>query len=181
MTELQGLRSSAAQSPGGAAPPHLGSERAGPRRLATRATMSAETADFVLRRLFSAGLALGSCVRVLDDVTARRVATVIRDLDDISITVRRASRRDPEGRPEAGPLPPREALLAGMHGAIGDLVEHVDAMGRSNGADPVESAHLLEAAQSLQRAVMCLGADAEDAWAAMGRTALTGEASSDPS
>lgn len=130
--------------------------------------MSNESVDFVVRRLFTAGLALGSCVRLLDDARATRIKAVIAELDDIGRDVRRAALR--EGREvldlrdggegvEAslpGPDPHRQSLIAGMNHVLVEIMGRLDALGRADTADEVPSPHLLDAVQSLERALAYL-------------------------
>lgn len=125
------------------------------------AVMSSESADFVVRRLFTAGLALGSCVRLLDDTCAKRVRSVISELDEIGRDVRRAPLRP--GREEARPGAPapdadphRESLIAGMNHVLGEITGRLDALGRPGTVEDVPSPHLLDAVQSLERALAYL-------------------------
>ena len=121
-----------------------------------RALMSHESADFVVRRLFTAGLAVGSCVRLLDDASGERIAAVIAELDAIGRDVRRAALRQGRQAEVIGGDPHREALITGMNDMVGEITFRLDALGRTEPTDEVTSPHLLDAVQSLERALAYL-------------------------
>lgn len=125
-----------------------------------QAAMSSETADFVVRRLFTAGLALGSCVRLLDDACAKRVTGVISELDEIGRAVRRTALLEGRRGAPGSADPHRLSLIAGMNHVLGEITVRLDALGRTDAAADVPSPHLLDAVQSLERALAYLREDA---------------------
>lgn len=128
--------------------------------------MSNESADFVVRRLFTAGLALGSCVRLLDRDRGKRITAVISELDEIGRDVRRTALVEGRAGPHLGGDPHRQALVTGMSHVVAEITSRLDALGRSDSADDVPSPHLLDAIQSLERALAYLRDGTEQAPAA---------------
>lgn len=118
--------------------------------------MSHESADFVVRRLFTAGLALGSCVRLLDPSRAKRITAVISELDDVGRAVRRSTLLEGRDVGRLGGDPHRLALIAGMNRVVSEITGRLDALGRADAAEEVPSPHLLDAVQSLERALAYL-------------------------
>src|SRR5579875_3328097 len=113
-----------------------------------RAVMSTETADFVVRRLFTAGLALGSCVRLLDDGPAKRVTALIGELDEIGRDVRRTIRlegrdvrngRDRGDRPGGGHSAGdyRQSMIAGTEDVLAEISDRLRALTRSDNTEQV--------------------------------------------
>lgn len=117
------------------------------------------SATFVLRRLFSAGLALGACLRLTDDVSGARLARIIDELDAIGANVRRnaaAEDQTPacgdEGDTAWRPLVAETAKL------VGQLTDHIEVLCRPGVVDRMADIHLVGAVQNLQQALMYLEA-----------------------
>ena len=110
----------------------------------------------MVRRLFTAGLALGSCVRLLDHGRGKRITAVIAELDEIGRDVRRAALLEGRAGGRLGGDPHRQALIAGMNQVVGEITGRLDALGRADAPDDVPSPHLLDAIQSLERALAYL-------------------------
>lgn len=125
--------------------------------------MSNESADFVVRRLFTAGLALGSCVRLLDRECGKRITSVIGELDEIGRDVRRAALLEGREGPRLGGDPHRQALITGMSHVVAEITSRLDSLGRSDAVERVPSPHLLDAVQSLERALAYLRDGTEEA------------------
>ncbi len=117
--------------------------------------LPATSASFVLRRLFSAGLALGSCVRLMDEASALRLISMIDALDAIGADVRRTAVTD-EGRDQVEEEATVAPLVAEMVQAVGLLTDHIDSLSRTGVAAQLPAVHLVGALQSLQQALMYL-------------------------
>ncbi len=120
--------------------------------------LPATSASFVLRRLFSAGLALGSCVRLVDEACAVRLISMIDALDAMGADVRRTAMTDEDlGNAEGkdGTVTP---LVAEMVEAVGRLTDHIDSLSRTGVAEQLPAVHLVGALQGLQQALMYLDA-----------------------
>lgn len=115
------------------------------------------SAVFVQRRLFSAGLALGSCAQLMDEAGTRQLKSMIDALDAIGADVRRnsmigESEHEPEQQDDT--VAP---LVAEISRAVARLTDHMDSLCRGD-VDRMSSIHVVGAVQSLQQALTYLDA-----------------------
>ena len=125
--------------------------------------LSIETANALIQEIFSVGLTLASCAKIIHGPAADRLASAIDDLDAIIAHFRMAAfdtqlRRGVESRDKG----PRDITvttgMAGLIDELGGLARCFTELSRLAPEEGVQEIDLLDATHSVHRAVVNLAA-----------------------